>query len=207
MSIQSLMQSNHLILFSPSLALKFPRIGVFSNEISSSYQVAKALEPQHQSFNECSGLISLKIDWFDLLAVQGTLKILPHHYSSKAYFLQCSAFFMVQLLHRYMTTGKIIALTIWKFAVKTVTLLFNTLSRFLIDFLPRSKCLLLSLLQSYPQWFWSLRKLSLSLFQKFSPSINHEVMGPDAMISVFWMFSFKLPFPLFSFINLHQEAS
>ena len=142
------MPSNHLILFFPFLALKFPRIGVFSNEISSSCQVAKSLEPQHQSSNECSGLISLKIDWFDLLAVQGTLKILPHHYSSKALILQCSAFFMVQLSHQYMTTGKTIALIIWNFAVKTVTLLFNTLSRFVIAFIPRSKCLLVSWLQS-----------------------------------------------------------
>ena len=146
MSIQSMMQSHHLILFSPSLTLKFPRIGVFSNEFSSSYQVAKSLEPHHQSFNECSGLISLKIDWFDLLAVQGTLKILSHHYSSKASILQCSAFFMVQLSHRYMTSGKTIALIIGNFAVKTVTLLSNTLSRFAVAFLPRSKCLLISLL-------------------------------------------------------------
>ena len=98
--------------------------------------------------NEYLGLISFRIDWFDLLAVQVTLKSLLQHHSSKASILQLSAFFMVQLSHLYMTTGKTIALTVWTFVGKVTSLLFNTLSRFVIAFLPRSKCLSISWLQS-----------------------------------------------------------
>ena len=109
------------------------------------HQVPKLLELQlqHQFSNEYSELISFKIDWFDLLAVQGTLKSLLQYHSSKASILQCSAFFMVQLSHPYMTTGKIIALTRWTFLGKVISLLFNMLSRLVITFLPRSKCLLI----------------------------------------------------------------
>ena len=103
---------------------------------------------QHQSFSEYSGLISFRIDWLDLLAVQGTLNSLLQHHSSKASILQRSAFFMVQLSHPYMTTGKTIALTIWTFVGKVMSLLFNMLSRFVIAFLSRSKHLLISRLQS-----------------------------------------------------------
>ena len=108
--------------------------------------------------NEYSGLISFSIDWFDLLAVQRTLKSLFHHHSSKASVLPCSAFFMVQLAHPYMTTGKTIAFTRWTFVAKVMSLLFNMLSRFVMAFLPRSKCLLISWLQSPLQWLWSPRK-------------------------------------------------
>ena len=104
--------------------------------------------PNISPSNEYSGLISFKIDWFDLLAVQETLKSLLQHHNSKASILQHSAFFIVQLLHPYMTTGKTIALTRWTFVGKVVSLLFNMLSRLVITFLPRSKCLLISWLQS-----------------------------------------------------------
>ena len=105
--------------------------------------------------NEYSGLISFWIDWFDLLAVQGTFKSLLWHYSSKASILQHSAFFMVQLSHLYMTTGKTIALTMLAFVGKLMYLLFNTLSRFVIAFLPRSKHLVISWLQAHPSWLWT----------------------------------------------------
>ena len=102
------------------------------------------LQLQHQSFNEYLGLISFRIEWMDLLAVQGTLKSLLQHHSSKTSILQHSAFFTVQLRHPYMTTGKIILLTIWTFVDKVISLLFNMLSSFVIAFLPRSKHLLIS---------------------------------------------------------------
>ena len=118
--------------------------------VTSSHQVAKVLEIQlqHQSFQEHPGLISYRMDWLHLLVVQGTLKSLLQHHSSKASILQHSAFFTVQLSHPYMTTGKTIALTRWIFVGKIISLLFNMLSRLVITFLPRSKCLLISWLQS-----------------------------------------------------------
>ena len=129
MSIESMMPSNHLILCHPLLLLPsiFPSIGVFSNESALWYQEIKVVELQlqHQSFQWIFGLISFRIDWFDLLAAQGTLKSLLQHHSSKALILQCSAFCMVQLSHLYMTTGKPIALTIWTFVGKAMSLLFN----------------------------------------------------------------------------------
>ena len=152
MSIDMVMPSNHLILcchllLPPSI---FPSIRVFSNE-----SVLHIRWPKYWSFsfnispsNEYSGLISFRMDWFDLLAVQGTLKSLLQHHSSKAPILQRSAFFMVQLSHPYMITGKTIALTKWTFVGKVMSLLFNMLSRLIIAFLPRSKCLLISWLQS-----------------------------------------------------------
>ena len=118
----------------------------------------------------------------DLLAVQGTLKSLLQHHSSKASILQCSAFFIVQLSHPYMTTGKTIALTRWTFVGKIMSLLFNTLSRWVIAFLPRSKHLLISWLQSPSAVILEPRKIQSATV---SPSICHEVMGPDAMILVF----------------------
>ena len=121
--------------------------------------------------NEYSGLISFRIDWFDLLAVQGPLKSLFQHHSSKASILQCSAFSMVQLSHPYMTTGKIIALTIWTFVSKVMFLLFNILFKFAIAFLPRSKYLLISWLQAPSAVMWSPRKQSLSL----SPLFPHLI--------------------------------
>ena len=152
LSIQSVMPSNHLILccsllLPPSI---FPSIRDFSNE-----SVLHIRWPKYWSFsfnispsNEYSGLISFRINWFDLLAVQGMLKSLLQHYSSKPSILQCSAFFIAQLSHPYTTAGKTIALTRWTFVGKVMSLLFNMLSRLVIIFLPRSKHLLISWLQS-----------------------------------------------------------
>ena len=135
------------------------------------------------------GLISFRMDWFDLLAVQGTLKSLLQHHSSKASLLQGSAFFIVQLSHSYMTTAKNIALTRWTFVGKVMSLLFNMLSRLGITFLPRSKCLLISWLQSPSAVILEPKKIKSVTVSTVSPSISHEVMGPDAMIFVFLMLS------------------
>ena len=152
MSIESVMPSNHFVLCHSLLLLPsiFPRIRAFSNE-----SVLCIRWPKYWSFSfsispssKYSGLFSFRIDWFDLLAVQGTLKSLLQHHSSKASIFQHSAFFMVQLSHPYMTTGKTIALTKWTFVDKRTSLLFNMLSRFIIAFLPRGKCLLISWLHS-----------------------------------------------------------
>ena len=151
MSIELVIPSNHLILCRPLLLLPsvFPSIRVFSNESvlcirwPKYWRFSFSLSPS----NEYSGLISFRIDWFDLPAVQGTLKRLLQHHSSKASVLQHSAFFIVQLSHPYMTTGKTIALTRQTFVSKVMSLLFNRLSRLVIAFLPRSKCLLISWLQ------------------------------------------------------------
>ena len=152
MSIESLMPSNHLILCHPLLPSPsiFPSIRVFSNE-----SALHIRWPKYWSFsfnispsNEHSGLISLRMDWLDLLAVQGALKSLLQHHSSKALILWCSAFFVVLLSHPYMTTGKTITLTRQTFVGKVMSLLFNMLSRLVITFLPRSKCLFISWLQS-----------------------------------------------------------
>ena len=169
MSIESVMPSNHLILYRPLHLLPsiFPSIRVFSN--------ASALRirwPKYWSFrfnispcNEHPGLISFRMDWPDLLAVQETLKSLLQHHSSKASILRCSAFFTVQLSHPYMTTGKTIALTRRTFVDKAMSLLFNMLSRLVITFLPRIKCLLISWLQS-PSAVILLLLLLLSLFSR-----------------------------------------
>ena len=152
MSITSVMPSNRLILCHPLLFLSsiFPSIRVFSNE-----SLLCIRWPKYWSFsfnispsNEYPRLISFRMDWLDLLAVQETLKSLLQYHSSKASILQCSAFFIVQLSHPYMTTGKTMSLTRWTFISKLMSLLFNRLSRLVIAFLPRSKCLLISWLQS-----------------------------------------------------------
>ena len=143
--------------------------------------------------------------WLDLLAVQGTLKSLLQHHSSKASILRCSAFFTVQLSHPYMTAGKIIALTRRTFVDKVMSLLFNMLSRLVITFLPRSKCLLISWLQSPSAIILEPPKIKSTIVSTVSPSICHEVMGPDALILVFWMLSFKPTFSL-SLFHFHQEA-
>ena len=152
MSIKSVMPSNHLILCRPLLLLPsiFPSLRVFSNE-----SVLRIRWPKYWSFsfnispsNEHLRLISFRMDWLDLLAVQGTLKSLLQHHSSKESILRCSAFFTIQLSHPYMTTGKTIALTRWTFVGKVMFLLFNMLSRLVITFLPRSKHLLISWLKS-----------------------------------------------------------
>jgi len=157
------MPSNHLILYCSLLLppLIFPSIRVFSNE-----SVFRIRWPTYWSFsfsispsNECSGLISFRMDWLDLLAVQGTLKSFLQHHSSKASVLWRSAFFIVQLLHPYMTTGKTIALTRWTLVGKVMSLFFNMLSRLVIAFLPRSKCLLIHGCSHHLQWFWSPPKV------------------------------------------------
>ena len=137
---------------------------------------------QHQSSSEHPGLISFRMDWLYLFAVQGTLKSLLQHHSSKASILQCSAFFTVQLSHPYMITGKTIALTRRTFVGKVMSLLFNMLSRLVITFLPRSKRLLISWLQSPSAGILEPQKIKSDTV---SPSICHEVMRPDAMILVF----------------------
>ena len=184
MSVALVMPSNHLILCCPLLLLPsiFPSIRVFSNE-----SVLCIRWPDYWSLsispsNEYSGLISLRIDWFDLLAVQGTLKSLLQYHSSKSSILQCSAFFIVQLSHPYMTIGKTIALTRQTFIGKVTSLLFNMLSRLVITLLPRSKCLLVSWLQSPPAMILEPPKIKSDTV---SPSISHEVVGLDAMILVF----------------------
>ena len=142
MSIESVMLSNHhLILCHPLLLLPsvFPRIMVFSNEAALHIRWPKYWSFSNSPSNEYSGLISFRMDWFDLLAAQGTLKSLLQHHILKELILQHSAFLMVQLLHLYMTTGKTLALTIETFVGKVMSLLFNTLSRFVVAFLPRSK--------------------------------------------------------------------
>ena len=135
--------------------------------------------------SEYSGLISFKIDWSDLLADQGTLRSLLQHHSSKASVLQHLAFFIVQLSHPYMITGKTIALTWWTFVGKVMSLLFNMLSRLVIAFLPRSKHLLISWLQSPSSVISEPKKINSLTVSIVSPSICYEVMGPDAMILVF----------------------
>ena len=189
MSVESVMPSNHLTLCRPLLLLPsiFPNIGVFSNESGLSIRW-----PKYRSFSfsispstEHPGLISFRMDWLDLFAVQGTLKSLLQHHSSKASILQHSAFFIVQLSHLYMTTGKTIALTRWTFVGKVMSLLFNILSRLVITFLPRSKHLLISRLQSPSAVILEPRKIKSATVSTVSPSIYHEVMGPDAIILVF----------------------
>ena len=135
--------------------------------------------------NEYSGVISFRMDWLDLRAVQGALKSLLQHHSSKASILWCSAFFTVQLSHPYMTTGKTMALTKWTFVGKVMSLLLNMLSRLVITFLPRSKRLLISWLQSPSAMILEPQNIKSDTVSTVSPSISHEVMGPDAMIFVF----------------------
>ena len=188
MSIKSRMPSNHLILCRPHLLLPsiFSSIRVFSNE-----SALRIRWPKYWSFsfnispsNEHPGLISFRMVWLDLLAVQGTLKSLQHH-SSKALILWLSAFFIVQLSHSYMTTGKTIALTRRTFVGKGMSLLFNMLSRLVITFLPRSKHLLVSWLQSPSAVILEPRKIKSATIFTVYPSICHEVMGPEAMILAF----------------------
>ena len=189
MSVVSVMPSNHVILCHPLFLLPsiFPSIRVFSNELA-----LRIRRPKHWSFsfnispsNEYSGPISFRIDRFDLLAVQGILKSLLQHRTSKASILWCSAFFMVQLSHPYMTTGKTIALTIQTFVGKTMSLIFNILSGLVIAFLSRSKHLLISRLQSPSAVILEPKKIKSDTVSTISPSVCHEVMGPAAVILVF----------------------
>ena len=183
MSIASVMPSNHLILCCPLLLQPsiFPSIRVFSNE-----SALHIRWPKYWSFsfsispsNEHLGLISFRLDWLDLLAVQGTLKSLLQHHSSKASILQRSAFLIVQLSHPYMTTGKTIALTRRTFVGKVISLLFKMLSSLVITVLPRRKHLLISWLQSPSAVIFEPRKMKSATVSTVSPSIYHGVMGPQ----------------------------
>ena len=193
----------HLILCRPLLLLPsiFPSIRVFSNESALAIRWPKfwSFSFNISPSNEHSELISFRMDWLDLLAVQGTLKSLLQHRSSKASILWHSAFLIVQLSHACMTTGKTIALIRWTLVGKVMSLLFNMLSRLVIAFLPRSKHLLISWLQSSSSVILEHKKIKSVTVSTISPSICHEVMGPDAMILVFWMLSFKPTFSLSSF--------
>ena len=189
MYIELVMPSNHLILchplpLSPSIS---PSIRVFPNE-----SVLHIRWPKYWSFcfsispsNEYSGLISFRMDWFDLLAVQGTLKSLLQHHGSKASILWCSALIIVHLSHPYMTTGKTIALTRWTFLGKLISLPFNMLSRLVITFLPRSRHLLILWLHSPSSVISEPKKMKSLIVSVVSSSICHEVMGPDTMVLVF----------------------
>ena len=201
------MPSNHLIFYHPLLLLPsiFASIWIFSNE-----SFLWIRWPKYWSFsfsispsNDYSRMISYRFDWVDLLAVQGTLKSLLQQHSSKAAILLHSAFFIVQLSHPYMTTGKTIALNRWTFVSKVMFLLFNMLSRLVIAFLPRRKCLLISWLQSQSTVILEAKKIKSLTVSIASPSICHEVMGLDTMDLVFWMLSFKPAFSLtyFTFIK------
>ena len=201
------MPSNHLILCRRLLLLPSisPSIRVFSSE-----SALHIRWPKYWSFSfgispssEHPGLISFRVDWLDLLAVQGTLKSLLQHHSSKASLLQHSTFFIVQLSHHYMTTEKTIALTRRTFVDKVMSLLFNMLSRLVITFLSRSKRLLILWLQSPSAVILEPRMIKSATVSTVSPCICHEVMGLDAMILVFWMLSFKPTFSLsyFTFIS------
>ena len=192
--------------FSPST---FPSIRVFPSEL-----VFSIRWPKYWSFsfnirpsNEYSGRISFRMNWLDFLAIKGTLKSLLQHRNSKGSILRHSAFFIVQLSHPYMTTGKTIALTRRTFVGKVMSLFFNMLSRLVITFLPRSKLLLIS-------WLWSpyaviLQPKKIKSITVFivSPSVCHEVVGPDAMILVLWMLRFKPTFSLYSFTFIKRFFS
>ena len=188
MSIVSVMLSNHLILCHPLLLPSiFPSIRVFSNE-----SVLHIRGPKYWSFsfkispsNEHPGLISFGLDWLDLLVAQGTLKSLLQHHSSKASILQHSGFFIVQLLHPYMTARKTITLTRWTFVGQVMSLLLNMLSRLVTTSLPRSKHLLISWLQSPSPVILEPPKIKSVTASTVSLSICHEVMGLDAMILVY----------------------
>ena len=178
------MPCNHLLLCHPLLPPSiFPSIRVFSNE-----SLLRIRWPKYWSFsfsispsNEYSGLISFRMDWLELFAVQGSLKSFLHHHSSKASILWHSAFFMVQFSYPYMTTGKTIALTRQTFVGKVLSLLFNMLSRLVITFLPRSKRLLISWLQLPSAVILEPPKIKSDTVSTVSPSISHEVMGPGAI--------------------------
>ena len=210
-SIESVVSSNHLFLCRPLFLLPsvFPSIRVFSSELALCIKWPKywnfsfSISPS----NEYSGLISFRIDWFDLLAAQGPLKNPLQHHSLKASIFWHPAFFTVQLSHPYMTTGKTIAFTSRTFVGKVMSLLFNMLSRFVVVFLPRSKCFLISWLQSPSAVILKPKKIKSVTVSIVSPSICHEVMGLDVMIFVFWMLSFKPTFSLSSFTFIKRLLS
>ena len=196
----------HPLLLLPPIP---PSIRVFSNGSTLCMRCPKcwsfsfSISPS----SEYPGLICFRMDWLDVLAVQGTLKSLLQHHSSKASIFLHSVFFTVQLSHPYMTTGKTITLTIQTFVGKVMSLLFNMLSRLVITFLPRSKHLLISWLQSPSAVIVEPQKIKSDTVSTVSPYIWHEVIGPDAMILVFWMLSFKPTFSLSSFTFIKRLFS
>ena len=196
--------SCHALLLLPSV---FPSSKVFSNELALYISWPKYWSCSFSlsiSGNEYLGLIFFNIDWFDCLAIQGTLKSFLQHHSSKASILLHSALFMVQLSHLYMITRKTMSLTIQTFVGEVMSLLYNVLSAFAIAFLARSSCLLISWLQSPSTVIFEPKKKKSATASTFPPSICHEVRGPDAMILVFLILSFKLAFS--PFFHFHQEA-
>ena len=202
------MPSSHLFLCRPLLLLPsiFPSIKVFSSKSDINIRW-----PDYWSFsftispsNEHSGLISFRMDWLDLLAVQGTHKHLLQHHSSKASIHQGSAFYIVQLSHPYMTTGKTIALTRWTFVGKVMSLLLNMLPELVMAFLPRSKHLLILWPQSPSAVILEPKEIKSVTLSIVSPSIFQGVMELDATILVFWMLSFQPVFSLFSFTYIKR---
>ena len=189
--------SNHLILCCPLLLLSsiVPSNRSF-HRAGSLYQVAKVLELQHQSFQWILRVDFFRMDWLDLLAIQGALMILLQHHSSKASILWRSAFFRVQLSHPYMTTGKTIALSIRTFVSKAMSLLFNTLSKFVIAFLPRRKCLLTSRLQSPPVVILESKKIKSVIVSTFLSCVHLSSIKETSQ-----------PLLLFYFLNLMQNLS
>ena len=210
MSMESVMPSNHFILCCPLLLLPsiFPSIRVFSNE-----WVLRIRWPKYWNFsfnispsNNTQDSSPLGWTWLDLLAVQGTFKSLLQHHIQKHQF--CAHLSLdVQLSHPYMTTGKTIALTRRTFVSKVMSQLFNMLSRLVITFLPKSKHLLISWLQSPSAVILEPKKIKPATVSTVSPSVCHEVMGPDAMILVFWMLSYKPTFSLSSFTFIKRLFS
>ena len=199
------MPSNHLYSVDPfsSCLQSFPSSGSFqmsqffalTGHLSQRWSFSFSISPS----NDYSGLISFRIDWFDLRAVQGTLKSLLQHHSSEVSILWRSAFFIVQLSHPYTTTRKTIALTRQTFVDKVMSLLFNMLSRLVTAFLPRSKHFLIPWLQSPSAVILEPRRIKSLTVSTVSLSVCHEVMGPDAMILVFWMLNFRPTFSLSTF--------
>ena len=207
MFIASLMPSSHLILWCPLLLLLsiFPSIRDFSNESSVCIRWLKYWSLSLSSIQypmNIQGRSPLKLVWSPCFPRD--FQCLLQHYSLKASILWHSAFFMVQLSQLYMTTGKTIALTIWTFVSRVMSLLFNTLSRFVIAFLPRSSHLLISQLQSPSAEILEPKKRNFVTTSTFSPSICHTVMGPDAMILVPLILSLKLALSLSSFILIKR---
>ena len=184
--VSNTIQPSHPLFPLLLLSSVFPSIRVFSNKSGLHIRCSKywSFNFNISPSNEYSGLISLRIDWLDLLVVHETLESLLQHHSSKASILWCSAFFIVQLSHPYITIGKTIALTRQTFVGKVISLIFNMLSRLVIAFLPRSKCLLISWLQSSSAVILEPPKIKSATVSPVSPSICYEVMGPDAMILV-----------------------
>ena len=201
--VASVMPSSHLILWCPLLLPSiFPSIRVFSNE--SALHIRWSFSFSISPSNEYSGLISFRTDWFDLLTVQGTLKIFSSTTVWKHQFFSTQTSLWSNC-HIYTWLMKTTTLTINIFVGKVMSLLFNMLSRLVMAFLPRSKCLLISWLQSPSAVILDPKKIKSVTVSNVSPTISHEVMGPAAMIFVFWMLSFKPDFFILLF-HLHQEA-